>query len=297
VNLSSLGFLIYEAFLSIRRHGLMSLAALGTVTVALTVLGGSTWLAFRITEVAQEQPQKFNVIEVFLNDDVSGERTLALQRRVVAIAGVKSVHLVSRDEEWAMLRHREPSLTEAVPVNPLMDRLDVEAVNGSNVGSLAACFRDRQRFPEVQQVNDANQEVRVLLSFAHVLKVIGITLASGLFVGTLFIVQNTIRLTVVARRREIRIMQLVGATPGFIRLPFLIEGVFHGLVGGLLASAILMVCAHEISGFVSTLHSPLVGDVESRISASDVISGMIAIGVLTGLIGSTLSLRRFLHEP
>ncbi len=297
MKLTSLLFLIHEGFLNIRRNGLMSLAALGTVTVALTVLGGAVWTAYRVTEIAQQQPQKFNTIDVFLNPEGDRQQTLDVQNRIQALSDVRAVHLVSKEAAWAMIRHREPKLTEAMPDNPLMDRLDVEAKEGAYVGRLAKLLHDKSQFPEVMEVTDSNQEIRTLLSFARILKVIGGGAAIGLFIATLFIVQNTIRLTVFARRREIRIMQLVGATAGFIRFPLLMEGVFHGVIGGVLASGLLILGAREVSRFVYELHSPLVGDVPSQLSTLDFISGVIAIGALVGLVGSYLSMRRFLRQP
>jgi len=135
-----------------------------------------------------------------------------------------------------------------------------------------------------------------LLGFARVIKVLGSGMAIGLFIATLFIVQNTIRLTVYARRREIRIMQMVGATPGFIRLPLLLEGAFYGVTGGVIACGILAICAQEISRFVSDLHSPLVGDVPSQLSTPDVLVGLIGLGALVGVFGSYLAMRRFLRQ-
>ncbi len=293
---SSLLFLIHEAFLNIRRNGLMSLAALGTVTVALTVLGGSIWTAYRIHEVAQEQPQKFNAIDVFVLPGTDRTASLGLQDRIRALRTVKEVRLVTKEQAWSHLQQTEPSLSEALPDNPLPDKLEVQARDGAKVGALADGLRDRNRFPEVMQVNDANQEVRSLLGFARVIRVLGLSTAIGLFIATLFIVQNTIRLTVYARRREIRIMQMVGATPGFIRFPLLLEGVFYGVAGGTLACGILVVCAREVSRFVMELHSPLVGDVPSQLSTPNVLSGLVGLGALVGLVGSHLAMRRFLRQ-
>jgi cell division transport system permease protein len=296
LNLSSLIFLVQEAYRNIRRNGLMSLAALGTVTVALTVLGASVWTAYRIHEVAQQQPQKFNAIDIFLTPGQPRTTTLAVQARIQALRTVKDVQLVTKEQAWSHLQHTEPSLSEALPDNPLPDKLEVQARDGARVGQLAQGLRDKKRFPEVMQVNDANQEVRSLLGFAYVIRVLGTGTAIGLFIATLFIVQNTIRLTVYARRREIRIMQMVGATPGFIRFPLLLEGVFYGVAGGAVACGILTVCAREVSRFVMELHSPLVGDVPSQLSTPDVLSGLVALGALVGLIGSYLAMRRFLRQ-
>lgn len=297
MKLESLAFLFHEGVLNIRRHGLMSLAALGTVAISLTVLGGTAWTAYRVNEIAQRQPQRFNEIDVFLHPEAAREQTLEVQQRISALPEVSGVHLTTREEAWRLLQHREPTLTQAMPENPLMDKLEVQVRESSRVGGVAAALRSTKTYPEVMQVNDANAEVRMLLAFARFIKVIGGSITVGLLIATLFIVQNTIRLTVFARRREIRIMQLVGASPGFIRFPLLFEGVFHGLIGGGIAGGVLWFCSREVSRFVTMLHSPLIGDLPSRIGPVDVLGGLIGIGVLIGLIGSYLSLHRYLRQP
>ncbi len=296
MGLGSFGFLIREGLLNIRRNGLMSLAALGTVTVALTVLGGSLWTAHRINEFAQLQPQKFNQVDVFLKPEVTREQSLAVQARVQLLPDVKSARLVTKEQAWARLQTDEPTITEAMPENPLPDKFEIEARDATHVDAMARQLRNTGQFPEVAKISDASKEVRTMLGFARIIRVLGGSVAVGLFVATLFIVQNTIRLTVFARRREIRIMQLVGATPGFIRFPLLLEGVFHGVVGAALASAIILLCGREVSRFVAQLNSPLLGDVPTHLGPADVVSGLIAIGAFVGLVGSYLSLRRFLKQ-
>jgi len=296
MRFDSLFFLIQEAWLNIRRHGLMSLAALGTVTVALTVFGGCLWLGFRINEYIAAQPQKFNEIDLFLRVNVPRDKVIALQHQIEALPTVASVHLVTKEEAWALLEHEEPKLTQALPMNPLMDKLTVQARNSADVGRLAAFFRNKKHFPQLQQVNDANAEVQMLRGFGRMVRVLGGTAAIALFVATLFSVQNVIRLTVFARRREIRIMQLVGATASFIRFPLLLEGAFHGVLGGTIAASLLIFAARQVSSFVSSLHSPLVGDIPSQITPVEVIVGLICTGAFIGIIGSQLAIHRFLRQ-
>ncbi|MCS6777706.1 MAG: permease-like cell division protein FtsX [Chloroherpetonaceae bacterium] len=295
MRLSSLGFLLHEAWLNIRRNGLMSLATLGTVTVALTVLGASLWTIFRLSEYAQFQPRRFDRIDLFLLPDVSRERAETLRDQIAHLPGVARVRLIPREQAWADLQASEPLLTEALEENPLPDKLEVEVRDIAQIQAIAHNFRDQTAYPDVERVVDAGEAVRVMLGLARVVKVVGGSASAGLFIATLFLVYNTIRLTVFARRREIRTMQLVGATPGFIRLPLLLEGLFHGVVGALLASGILLLCAREVSRFVASLRSPLIGDVPSLLSPWHVPAVLVALGALIGLVGSYLAIRRFLR--
>ncbi len=274
----------------------MSVTALGTVTVSLAVLGATLWSAQRINDYAERQPQKFNQIDLFLAANRSREAATSVADRLRAMPDVRRVRLVPKEKAWARLQVDEPHLTEAMPENPLPDKFEVEAFDARHVERVARAVRDKTRFPEVAQVNDARQELRTILGFERLIKVTGGAIAVGLFLATLFIVYNTIRLTVFARRREIRIMQLVGATPAFIRFPLMLEGLFHGVIGGVLASGILLLCAREVSAFVASLHSPLLGEVPASLQPRDVAFGMLGIGAFIGLSGSYFSVRRFLRQ-
>lgn len=296
MSFGSLFFLIHEAFLNIRRNGLMSLAALSTVTVALTVLGASLWTAFRINEVAQDEPKTFNEVDVFMSRQATRPQTLHVISGIKKLPNVGSVRLVTKETAWAEMQTREPKLSQAIDTNPLPDKLEVEAADPGRMDRLVRQLRMKTDFPEIKDVTAASDEVKILLGLARLVKAVGVTVAVGLFVATLFIVHNTIRLTVFARRREIKIMQLVGATPGFIRFPLLLEGVFHGVVGAMIAGGLVLYGGHEVARFIHEMNTPLVGDVPSRLGPVELVSGLVAIGALVGLVGSHFAMRRFLKQ-
>ncbi len=296
MKLHSLIFLIGEAGRNIRRNGLMSLAALGTVTVALTVLGGSLWTTFRLNEFARLQPERFNRIDLFLPATSDRSVADALQKRIEKLPNVKNVELVPKEEAWKLIQQQEPTLTQALETNPLPDKLEVELEDPTQVSSLAQQFRDHKAFSQVEKVVDAGEEVRTLVNFARIIKIVGGGLSIGLFVATLFIIHNTIRLTVFARRREVRIMQMVGATPGFIRLPLLLEGLFHGTIGGIIAGVLVLLCGREVSLFVTSLKSPLVGNQASLLSPAQIFVLITLMGACLGVVGSFLAIRRFVRQ-
>src|SRR5262249_48214934 len=125
---------------------------------------------------------------------------------------------------------------------------------------------------------------------------IGFAAASLLFLGTAFVIQNALRLTVIARRREIRVMQLVGATPGFIRFPMVLEGIFYGAVGSLIASGLVLFVANQISTYSERIVSPLASMMPRAAGPSIVILLMVGAGAVIGWSGSLLSVRRFLKR-
>ncbi len=292
----SLAFLIGEAGRNIRRNGLMSLAALGTVTIALTVLGGTLWTTFRMTEFVRSQPEKFNRIDVFLPPKAEREKAQDLLEKLSKTPEVKAATLVTREEAWRMMEQNQPVLTQAVEENPLMDKLEVEMKEASKVSQFAQLLRDKAEYPDIDRVTDAGEEVRNLLNISRLIRIIGGGLAIGLFIATLFIIHNTIRLTVFARRKEIIIMQMVGATPGFIRLPLLLEGLFHGMMGGVIAGVLILYAGKLVSQFVTSVHSPLIGEVPTLLSPSAVFNIIVVTGAFLGILGSHLAIRRFLRQ-
>lgn len=296
MSFGSLLFLIHEAFLNIRRNGMMSLAALGTVTMAMTVLGASLWTAYSVNEIAQNEPRTFNEVDVFLTREATRPQTLDVMERVKKLANVGHVRLVTKEIAWTEMQASDPKLSEAMDVNPLPDKLEIEALDPSGIDRMSRLLDDKHDFPEIEGIKAASDAVAKLMGFARMVKVIGVTAAVGLFIATLSIVHNTIRLTVFARRREIKIMQLVGATPGFIRFPLLLEGVFHGVAGAMIAGGVILYCAHQVARYVQELKSPLIPDIPSRLGPVELVSGLIAIGALVGLIGSHFAMRRFLKQ-
>ena len=128
------------------------------------------------------------------------------------------------------------------------------------------------------------------------IKLIGGGAAIGLLIATISIVQNTIRLTVFARRREIKIMQLVGATSAFIRFPMLLEGILYGFFGGFLASVIVLLCGRQVSAFIAQVKSPLFTDLPTNIGPAQVLYLLTLMGAVIGFFGSWMSLRRFLKQ-
>lgn len=296
MKLGSLFFLIYEAFRNIKRNGLMSLAALGTVAIAVAILGATLWSALRIHEVASTQPQKLNEIVAFLKVGATRAEATRIQGKVSHLPFVRSVNLLPREKAWEEMQSGLSDIEEAELENPLPDALKIVCDDVRKMDSIAKKLSDKSQFPEIAHVASSNQEVQTLLAFSYAVQVIGGATAIALFIATLVIIHNTIRLTVFARRREIRIMQMVGATPGFIRFPLLVEGFCYGIVGALLASLLLLLAERQTANVIGMIRSPILSDAPSAFQTWQVVLLLILIGSVLGLIGSFLAIRRFLKQ-
>lgn len=289
--LANLGFLIRECWLNIRRQGLMTLACISTAAIALTILGAFVVVAWHIHAVAERVPRQLEV-HAFLRTSATREQALRLVDQVRGMPGVSVVRLVTREEAWAQMRksYPNPSDLEGLKENPLPDKLEIRTVLPADTLKVADAVR---ALPAVEKVNEERALLRNLLAIANVIRIAGIIGVALLALGTASIVGNAIRMTLYARRRDIRVMQLVGATNGSIRLPFVLEGVSVGALGGAAAFG-LMAAALRYFDLRVLPSLPFVSELHLSISIPLLCGILVGGGAILGLFGSFFSLRRFL---
>lgn len=299
MRFATLAFLFDEAYKNIKRNGLMSIAAITTVTITMAILGGVDYSLYRVYQVASSLPSRFE-IQVFLKTNATRKQTLALQNTIQRMPGVKVVSLFTKEAAWAEMQQEDKSqqtfLTGDVPGNPLPDRLDIKMQQPQYIHPMCLALRDSSHFPLVDTVKEDNETLNKVMATTKLIANVGIVIGLLLLVASAFVIQNTIRLTVYARRREIRIMQLVGATSRFIRFPLVLEGIFYGCLGSLLASGIVLFAAEQFSNYASSFQTPISEQLPQGINPFTFLLGMIVVGILIGSFGVFLSIRRFLKR-
>jgi cell division transport system permease protein len=248
-------------------------------------------LAWQVHTIAQSLPRRFEV-HAFLKTDVPRERAMAVAADLSSQPGVTHVDLVPREEAWAQLRksYPRPDDLQGLEDNPLPDKLEIAAVTPEASLALAQQVR---ALPEVDGVRAGEDVVRNLMSVADGIRLAGLVLAGLLALGTAAIVANAIRLTLLARRKDIRLMQLVGATNDFIRLPLVLEGMLQGAAGAALACAVVLVALHYVNARVVPA-LPLVTELRLALDLRLFCAALVAGGALLGVLGSFFSLRKFL---
>lgn len=284
-------FLLGEAITDIRRHGLMTLASISTVAVSLAILGGFILIALHLHVIADALPRRMEV-HAFTRAGVKKEQLLVLEAKLRALPGLTHVALIPREEAWKTFktRYADPDDLAGIRENPLPDKFEIRAATPQRTLEVAKIVRT---FPEIARVNEGGQILERLISISRLVRTIGITCALLLLLATVAVISNAIRVTLFARRREIRIMQLVGATNGFIRLPFLFEGVMDGLLGALLACVLVAVGYHYMLDAIwSSL--PLLAEFGAPMATPLFCVMITGLGVGIGALGSFISIRRFL---
>lgn len=284
-------FLLGEAVTDVRRHGLMTLASISTVAVSLAILGGFVLIALHLHVIADALPKRME-IHAFTRAGVKPDQLRALEAKLRRIDGLTSVTLVPRDQAWATFkaRYADPDDLAGLRENPLPDKFEVRAKTPQRTLAVAKALRD---YPEIARVNEGGLILERLIAISRLVRTVGITCALLLLLATVAVISNAIRVTLFARRREIRIMQLVGATNGFIRLPFLFEGVLDGLLGALLACVLVVIGYHYMLEAI-WVSLPLLAEFGAPIATPQFCLMITGLGVVIGALGSFISIRRFL---
>lgn len=287
-------YFIQEVFHSLRRNNWMTFASIGTVAVSLFVLGVFLILVLNMNRLAGMLESQVQ-ISVYLEDHLADREKRQIGYDIESLQGIDSVTYVDRETAKERLKDRlgdQKYLLDALSDdNPLPDAFEVTVTTPSVVESAAGAIDSMQGVEEAKYGQDV---VEHLFDITRLMRIFGFVLMCLLGGATLFIISNTIRLTVFARRKEIAIMKYVGATDWFIRWPFLLEGIVLGCIGGLIAAvALRSFYAAMAAKIYSTLaFFPLMPQYPFM---NYVTAAILLAGIVIGAIGSVISLKRFLR--
>ncbi len=284
-------FFISEAFIGMRRSGIMIFISVATIAVSLIVFGIFLLITVNMNNLANFISSKLE-LRVFLKQNLSAEEVQVLQRRISTMTDVKQVVFIDHEEAWKQFQDnfKTMDLTDVLNQNPLPDSFRIYLEKTDQIPTLARYIRS---FPEVEEVSYQGAIAQRIELFSKFTRVAGLSLVVLLTVATLLITVNTIRLTVIARQNEITIMHLVGATHTFIQWPFIIEGLMIGLAGASIAVIFLKFFYLFFSiRFQNAIpYVPLVFDSLTL----NLIYGFVALmGATLGIIGAYISVSKSL---
>ncbi|GGJ05875.1 cell division protein FtsX [Alicyclobacillus cellulosilyticus] len=288
---------VREGFKNLWRNGWMTFASVSAVAITLLILGVFLTVALNAQQMANYVTRQLE-IEVFLKPSISDAQGEQVAQAVRQLPGVASVQYFSKEDGFAQLRRDISPQYRA-----LMDGLSAKntlpvklVVKATSPDELLPLGQELRRLPSVYQVNDGRSVVDKLLHLFNVLRNLGLVFVVGLTVTAMFLIANTIKITIFSRRREIEIMKLVGATNWFIRWPFLMEGMMIGVLGAALPYALLVwgyaSIYQRMSGTFFILPFPLVPASDLAIRLAEVMFGL---GIAIGVWGGAMSIRRFLR--
>jgi cell division transport system permease protein len=284
-------FFLKEALRALQRNAAPSLAATVTVLLTAVVLGIFIPIVQATTGTANEVRGRV-LVDVYVANDAKDSEVAQLEDELAATPNVERVEFISKEEALENERERNPEAYELLGRNPLPDLFRLHPDDPDNVTAIANRLRSED-LAAVDEVRNREDDTDKILEATGFVKALTAMLAGLLVLASVALVANTIRLSIFARRREVEVMKLVGATNWFIRWPFVIEGLIVGAMGGVLAVLVLTIAKE-------TFVDPL-SDQFALIAAPDTIDFPLLIVLLllscmaVSALGSGLTLRRFLR--
>jgi cell division transport system permease protein len=294
-----LGFFLREALRAMRRNAAPTFAALATVLVTMLVLGVFI-PAVEVTNSAADTVQSRLAVDVYMKTDANQTQEARVRRELLALAHVKQVIFVSKEQALKQQKAQDPAAYALLASNPLPDTFQVIPDNPGNV--LVVRNELMPRTPSggttmidssIQNISNHKDDTRKALELTDAVKWGGLAFSLLLVLASILLIGNTIRLSLYARRREVEVMKLVGATDWFIRWPFVIEGIIVGAVGAVLAVTTLGIVKVALLDPLLSGWS-LVGGIRT-IAFPALIAVLLAAGIGVSALGSGMSLRRFLR--
>jgi cell division transport system permease protein len=292
-----------EGTKNVGRNGWMSFASISSITISLFVLGVFLLMSLNMNALADQLENQVE-IRVFLELDIEQAEMDKVRNLIAEFPEVSKVTFVSREEGLEMLREMlgddGKDLLDGFDGdnNPLNDSFTVEVFEPTTVPMVADKIEQLGRSEAeglIATVKYGKGTVENLFKVTNAVRNFGLILVAGLAITAMFLISNTIKITILARRREIGIMKLVGATNSFIRWPFFVEGALIGLIGSAITSAALLY------GYGQLIHTTRfeLGLMMIELVGLDEVGWQIALiliglGMLIGIWGSTISVRKFL---
>ncbi len=296
-----LGFFLKEAFRALRRSAAPSFAAMLTILITALVLGVFIPVVQATTGTANEVRGRV-VVDVFLKSTATDAEKAQLRATLLALPNVRSVQYISKDQALAKMRKQNKDAFALLGSNPLPDSFRLTPVDPDGVHAIvdglaprdpASAGRRKPRIAAIDEVRNREQDTKKILSATGLVKAVTGGLAILFVLASVALVANTIRLSIFARRREVEVMKLVGATNWFIRWPFVIEGMIVGLLGGAMAVLLLTIGKQTFVDPLSERFALLAAP--STIDFGLLVGLLLTACVAVSALGSGLTLRRFLR--
>jgi len=288
-----MGFYFREALLSFRRSTLMSMATILSITTILIIVGVFLLISINSSLFLKNIESQLEII-VYLEDNISQAEINNLKSNIASIDGIKEVKFVSKEEAYQRLLKdlgEQKDILSAIEKNPLPASLEIQVKDPKVIEQIANRIAE---FKKVEEVEYGREIAEKLLNFTYVFRRAGMLVLALLVFASILIISNIIKITVYARRNEIEIMSLSGATSWFIKWPFIIEGFLQGFISSLFSIIILynfyIFAVDKVHQAIPFL--PLVMD---NMDLLPIGIAIVLLGSLVGILGSMFSVGKYLN--
>jgi cell division transport system permease protein len=295
---SSFRYLIKEGFRNTWTNRMMSIASICVLLSCLVLIGSASMIFLNIDSLV-ERIEDENVIMVYIKDDTTDAQIEEMGKKITAMSNVDKLEFVSKEDAWAeqlstMEDAQAKFFTEVSSDIPLPDAYKITV---KDLALFNDTVKEVKALDNIDTVRENTELAKKLDAISHGISIIAIIIISVLFAISLFIISNTIKLTVYSRRLEISIMKSVGATNSFVRLPFVVEGMILGIVSGVVSLGVVWgVYVLAVNQFGSLFHSIGITPLNFADYALMMLGVFLAIGIVSGVGGSLITMRRYLNK-
>lgn len=295
---ASLRYLIKEGFRNTWTNRMMSIASI-CVLMSCLVLIGSASMIFLNMDSLLSRIEEENVIMVYIKDNTADDAIVQMGDQIQTMSNIEKVEFVAKEDAWAeqletMEEAQAQFFTQISSDIPLPDAYKVTV---ADLGQFDATVKQLKTLQNVDTIRENKDLAQKLVSIRQGITIISIVIIAVLFAISLFIISNTIKLTVYSRRLEISIMKSVGATNSFVRLPFVVEGMILGIVSGAIALGLVWgLYELAIRQFSDLLRSLSLSALPFAPYALAMLGIFVAIGIVSGVGGSLITMRKYLNK-
>lgn len=295
---SSFRYLFKEGFRNTWSNRMMSIASICVLMSCLVLIGCASMIFLNIESLLGRIEEE-NVVMVYIQDDTSDADIAAMDTQFKGLDNVKEVEFVPKEDAWAdqlstMEEAQAQFFTEISSDIPLPDAFKVTVDDLTYFDQTVSQIEQLDHIDTIRENKDLAEK---LVTIRHGVEVISIVIVAVLLAISVFIISNTIKLTVYSRRLEISIMKSVGATNSFVRLPFVVEGMILGIISGVISLGLVWAfyefAIHQFSDLLSSLQLDALNFADY---ALPMLGIFIAIGIVTGVGGALISMGRYLNR-
>ena len=295
---SSFRYLFKEGFRNIWTNRMMSTASICVLMSCLILIGGASMIFLNIDSLLGKIEEE-NVIMVYVEDDTTDKDLKSMERSLNRISNVKEVDFIAKEVAWQeQLETMEPAQAEFfLEISSDIPLPDAYNITVADLGLFDETVREIKRLDHIDMVRENRDLAKRLVSIRHGVEIIAIVIVVVLLAISVFIISNTIRLTVYSRRLEISIMKSVGATNSFVRLPFIVEGMILGIISGVVSLGLVWVFYDfAVSQFTDILGYLSLDALNFKDYALILLAAFVVIGIFTGVGGSAITMGRYLNK-
>lgn len=287
---------IKEGFIGVGRHFAMAVSSASAVTITLTIVGVFGILAVNMAYLSQEIEQSISLVAM-INYDVTDKTLIdTMQKQIEGMNGIDRVEYRTKDQEFDFYNEQYPDMIEFSELyredNPFHDTFVVYVLDGTNMSDIKTNIA---KINGIDSVEDGGTNTYTLINVLHTTRFAGAVLVIALIVLAVYLIYNTIKVTIATRKDEIIIMRNVGAKNGYIRAPFLVEGIIIGILGSLIPIGLMIYGYNKLFEMTSGVLAGVMALIPINPFIIYLSLALLGIGIFVGFVGSYISVCKYLR--